>query len=253
MKIKNIKKILMVMSLLYTNFVIGANSDLPVPEDELATETVYPIFDQATSVRNRNIQTTGKIDVGLFGGLALTEPIANTTKYGIAANYHFNEYHSLGFMFISNSTGLSKDAEGLRSDFGLDFSRAPQPVNTMLLDYNYKPYYGKMSFTKTGVINTTIYGSAGLGLIKYNHKSYPLLALGLGERFYFGKHLSLKTDLRMYVNQAPIPFKTGVLCDGSSVTCGNNGANGDPIPSYSDFDERITYTTNLEIGLNYLF
>ncbi len=253
MNIKTAKKIFLVLTSLCTSFVF-AQSDVAVPKDELATETVYPIFDQASSVKNRNVQTTGRIDVGLFGGLALTEPIANTTKFGIAGNYHFNEYHSLGLMFISNSSGLSKDAQGLRDQFGLDFTRAPQPVNTMMLDYNYKPYYGKMSFTKTGVINTTIYGSAGLGMIKYQHKSYPALALGLGERFYFGKSLSLKTDLRMYVNQAPIPFKSPGLCDGSDQTCGTTlPSHNDPIPSFSDFKERITYTTNLEIGLNYLF
>ncbi len=247
-----IKKILLVLTLLL-NPAVFADSDVAVPKDELATETVYPIFDQAKSVRNRNVQTTGRMDVGLFGGLALTEPIANTTKLGIAANYHFNEYHSLGLLYVSNSSGLSRDAEGLHSDFGLDFSRAPQPKSTIMFDYNYKPYYGKMSFTKDGVINTTIYGSGSLGVIQYQHKTYPALAVGVGERFYFNKNFSLKTDLRLFVHQAPKPFKSPGLCDGSKVSCGTNGAAGDPIPSYDSFAERITYTTNLELGLNYLF
>ncbi len=246
------KKIFLVLTLLL-NATVFADSDVAVPKDELATETVYPIFDQAKSVRNRNVQTTGRIDVGLFGGLALTEPIANTTKFGIAANYHFNEYHSLGLFYVSNSSGLSKDAEGLKNDFGLDFSRAPQPKSMIMFDYNYKPYYGKMSFTKNGVINTTIYGSTALGVIQYQHKTYPALAVGVGERFYFNKSFSLKTDLRLFVHQAPIPFKSNVLCDGSKVSCGSNGAAGDPIPTYDSFSERITYTTNLEIGVNYLF
>ncbi len=246
------KKIFLVL-ILISNHLVFADSDVTVPEDELATETVYPIFDHAQSIRNRNVQTTGRIDVGLFGGLALTEPIANTTKFGIAANYHFSEYHSLGLFFVSNSGGLSKDAEGIHADFGLDFSRAPQPQNTIMFDYNYKPYYGKMSFTKNGVINTTIYGSAALGAVKYQHKTYSALAVGLGERFYFGKSLSLKTDLRLFVHQAPIPFKSPGLCDGTNTTCGSNGASGDARPSYDSFEERITYTTNLEIGLNYLF
>lgn len=244
-----VKKIFLIMVLCANQI---ANAQLDVPKDELATETVYPIFDQAKSVRNRNVQTTGRIDVGLFAGLALTEPIANTTKVGLAANYHLNEYHSLGLMYISNSTGLSKDAEGIKADFGLDFGRAPQPKSMIMLDYNYKPYYGKMSFTKNGVINTTIYGSATGGVIQYDHKTYPALGLGLGERFYFGKNISLKTDLRLLVHQAPIPFKGGVLCDGSKASCGGSGGL-DPVPSYDVFSERITYTTNLEIGLNFLF
>jgi outer membrane beta-barrel protein len=245
-----IKKIFLIV-VLFVNQIAVAQLD--VPKDELATETVYPIFDQAKSVRNRNVQTTGKIDIGLFGGLALTEPIANTTKFGLAANYHFNEYHSLGLFYVSNSTGLSKDAQGLQNDFGLDYSRAPQPKSMIMFDYNYKPYYGKMSFTKNGVINTTIYGSAAAGVIQYQHKTYPALGVGLGERFYFGKNISLKTDLRLFVHQAPIPFKSGVLCDGSKPTCGISPGGLDPVPNYNVFSERITYTTNLEIGLNYLF
>jgi len=233
-------------------FGSAAFAQIEVPQDELATETVYPIFDQAKSVKNRNVQTAGRIDIGLFGGLALTEPIANTTKFGLAANYHFNEYHSLGLFLVSNSSGLSKDAEGLRNDFRLDFTRAPQPETSFMLDYNYKPFYGKMSFTKNGVINTTIYGSAALGMVKYQHKSYPALAVGIGERFYFTKSLSLKTDLRVFAHQAPIPFKKNALrLDTDPSTVGDQ--NPDPVPSFDSFDERITYTTNLEIGLNFLF
>jgi outer membrane beta-barrel protein len=244
-----VKKIFLIFILIGNQL---ANAQIDVPKDELATETVYPIFDQAKSVKNRNVQTTGRIDVGIFGGLALTEPIANTTKFGIAANYHMNEYHSLGLSYVTNSTGLSKDAQGLHDDFGLDFARAPQPKSMIMIDYNYKPYYGKMSFTKNGVINTTIYGSAAGGVIQYQHKTYPALGVGLGERFYFGKNISLKTDLRLFVHQAPIPFKRGVLCDGSKTTCGSSGGL-DPVPSYDVFSDRIAYTTNLEIGLNYLF
>lgn len=244
------KKIFLVLICILNHFALA---QIDVPKDELATETVFPIFDQAKSVRNRNVQTKGRIDVGLFGGLALTEPIANTVKLGFAANYHFNEYHSLGLLFVSNRSGLSRDAEGLRNDFGLDYARSPQPKSTMMMDYNYKPYYGKMSFTKTGVINTTIYGSGALGAIEYQHKTYPAMAIGLGERFYFGKNISLKTDLRLFVHQAPVPFKSDVLCDGSKPTCGSSPGGLDPVPNYDVFSERITYTTNLEIGLNYLF
>lgn len=228
------------ITLLLVSSIVSAQ-DVEVPADELATETVYPVFDQAKSIKNRNVQTTSRIDVGIFGGLALTEPIANTTKVGLALNYHFNEYHSLGGFFVSNSSGLSKDAEGLRESNDLDFTRAPQPKTSFMLDYNYKPFYGKMSITKNGVINTTIYGSASLGMIQYQHKSYPAIALGIGERFYFTNRLSLKTDLRLFAHNAPSPF----LRDKMKIS--------EAAPSYDEFNERITYTTNLEVGLNFLF
>ena len=236
------------ISLLSLCLFVGSYSfaQVSVPEDELAQESVYPVFDHPQSVRNRNVQTEGRIDAGLFGALALTEPIYNTSKLGLALNYHLSELHSLGFFFTQNSTGLSKDGEALK-DQNLDFNRAPKPQNTFLLDYNYKPFYGKLSLTKSAVFNTTIYGSLAAGAIKYEHKSYPAIALGVGERFYFNRSLSLKVDLRVFAHQAPIPFKANAL------KYGYNGGQTDPIPSFDSFDERLALTTNLEIGLNYLF
>ena len=220
--------------------------DVEVPADELAQESVYPVFDNPVSLKNRNVKDSRTFDVGFFGGLALTEPIYNTTKFGVAANYHFSETHSLGILYAKNSNGLSRDGQGLKDDFGLDFGRAPAPDYSLMGDYNYKLFYGKLSITKHGVMNTSIYTSAAFGMIKYVHKSYPALAVGIGEKFYFTNHLSLKVDLRLYAHQAPIPFKGSALKDGSKGPA-------DPIPSYDSFSERLTYTTNLEIGLNYLF
>lgn len=222
-------------------------ADVDVPEDELAQETVYPIFDNPVSLKNRNVKDFKTMDVGIFGGLALTEPIQSTTKMGLTANYHFSEVHSLGFSYAKNNTGLSRDAQGLKDDFGLDYSRAPSLDYTLMADYNFKLFYGKLSITKNAVMNTSVYFSAAGGIVKYVHKSYPAVALGIGEKFYFDNHWSLKLDLKFFANNAPIPFKTNAL-----RTDGTKGP-VDPVPSYDSFDERLTYTTNLEIGLNYLF
>ncbi len=237
---------------LLASILVEAAADVEVPVDELAQETVYPVFDNSVSLKNRNIKDSGTFDIGIFGGLALTEPISNTSKAGLVFNYHLNENHSLGLLFAKNSSGLSLDAQGLKKDFGLDFSRAPNMEYSLMADYNFKLYYGKLSLTKDGVMNTSLYLSAALGAVKYVHKTYPALAIGVGERFYFSKHLSLKVDLRFYAHQAPIPFKAGALRDGSKPT-DNPGGVADPVPSYSSFSERLTYTTNLEVGLNYLF
>ena len=247
-----VSKLIISILMFGLSFQALAADSVDVPRDELTQETVYPVFDNPVSVKNRNIQDSGVLDIGMFGGLAITEPIANTTKFGLDVNYHFNETHSFGVLWAKNSTGLSRDAQGLKDDFGLDFSRAPYPEYTLMGDYNYKAFYGKLSVTKDGVVNTSIYGSLAGGTVKYVHKAYPALAVGIGERFYFGHHFSLKVDLRLYAHQAPIPFKSPGLKDGSKPN-GNPGNAADPVPSYDSFDERLTYTTNLEIGLNYLF
>ncbi len=240
------------ITLLVAVISISAIADVDVPLDELAQESVYPVFDNSVSLKNRNIKDAQAFDIGIFGGLALTEPISNTTKAGVVFNYHLNENHSLGILFAKNSTGLSADAQGLKKDFGLDFARAPYMEYSLMADYNFKLYYGKLSLAKNAVMNTSLYLSSSLGVVKYIHKSYPALAVGVGERFYFTNHFSLKVDLRFYAHQAPIPFKARALRDGSKPT-DNPGGAADPVPSYDSFSERLTYTTNLEIGLNYLF
>ena len=237
------------ISSVYSNY-IWADAAVEVPADELATESVYPQFDHPHSVKNRNVQTEGRFDLGLFGGFALTEPIYSASKIGFAVNYHLSEYHSIGFLYSKTSTGLSKDAIELRKQ-NLDFDRAPKPVDTTIIDYNYKPFYGKLSLSKGIVINTTIYGSGAIGMVKYQHKSYPAIAIGLGERFYFTPELSFKVDLRMFAHKAPIPFKKCALKPEAGG--GSDCPGPDPVPDYNDFDERLTFTNNLELGLNYLF
>lgn len=240
-----VKSIIVSLLIFLTILAFSAGSqaaeEVNVPKDELARESVYPVFDNPVSVKNRNIQDTETVDIGLFGGSAITEPIYNTTRFGLSVNYHFNEAHSLGLMFSKNSNGLSKDAQGLKDDFGLDFSRAPAPDSAILFDYNYKAYYGKLSVTKTGVVNTSIYFSGQAGVVKYVHKSYPAISGGVGERFYLTNHIALKVDLRLQANNAPVPFKANAL------------KSTDPVPTYDSFDEKLTLSTNLEVGLNYLF
>lgn len=238
---------LLLATAIVTSTTLAQAARVDVPQDELTQETVYPVFDNPVSVKNRNVQDSGALDIGIFGGLALTEPISSATKFGLDVNYHLNHTHSLGLFFAKNTSGLSRDAQGLKDQFGLDFNRAPKLDYSLMGDYNYKAFYGKLSLTSNGVINTTIYGSFAGGIVKYVHKSYPALAVGIGERFYFSNSFSLKLDLRLYAHTAPIPFKANALRDGTQSTP------FDPIPDYSSFEERLTYTTNLELGLNYLF
>jgi outer membrane beta-barrel protein len=175
----------------------------------------------------------------------MTEPIANVSKFGLAVYYNFSEDSALGFLFAKNASGLSSYADQLRSQYSLDFSRAPQPLSTYMVDYNIKAFYGKMSLAKSIVLNTSMHGSLAGGITQYSHKSFPVIALGVGQKFYLNKAWALRFDMRLYAGQAPIPF----LKDALHVP----PATPDPVPSPSQFDERITFSTSLDAGLSYLF
>ena len=227
--------------LLLTAFsAIGAEV-LELPEDELSRETVLPVFDSKDMIRNRNVVTNEKIEANLFYGYAMTEPIFNFSKIGLAVYYNSSEENAWGLLFANNSTGLSNYSEQLNKKFGFDMGRAPAPEYLIMGDYNLKMLYGKMSVTRNIVFNTTMLFSAAAGVIKYSHKAFPAIAPGIGQKFYFTKNLALRFDMRLYVYQAPSPVLNGRILASQ------------PKPTYDDFSERTHFTTNLEVGLSYLF
>ncbi len=235
--------ILFLISILFLSRpALASDSDLiELPMDELAKESVTPIFDKNQSTKNRNIITEKKIDLNVFYGWALTEPIASVSKLGLTAYYHTSEDSAWGLLFAKTFAGVSNYAEQLKKQYSLDFSRAPAPEFTLMVDYNLKAFYGKMSLTKKNVLNMHVLGTAAGGLVKYQHKSYPAVALGVGQKFYFSKAWALRLDLRVFAHNAPIPFLANKLKTSSSP------------PSYTDFEERMNYIYVLDVGMSYLF
>lgn len=229
-------------TILVTASLAQASETIDLPEEELAKESVVPVFDRPVSVKNRNVVTEGRVDMNLFYGLALTEPIFNVSRFGLNLYYNTSENHAFGLIFSKNSSGLSMYAKQLNeTPYNLDFARAPGPDSTILLDWNMKMFYGKMSLTKNGVYNLSLYSTLAGGLVKYAHKSYPAVAAGLGQKFYLSRNFALRFDMRLFMHQAPIPFLAASM------------KTSDPVPSYTQFNERVTYTTMLDAGLSYLF
>ena len=235
------RKILFVFVILFSANLF-AKDYIDLPEEELARESVTPVFDENPSVKNRNIVTSERLDLNAFYGWAMTEPINNVSKLGLTLYYNTSEENAFGFMFAKNFAGVSSYANQLKDQYQLDFSRAPYPDSTMMFDWNRKFFYGKMSITKRTVFNLSLYSSLMAGMIKYVHKSYPGIAFGIGQKFYFTKSWALRMDLRIFMNTAPIPF------------LGDNKLKlGSAVPSYSDFSERMTTTSVIDVGVNYLF
>ncbi|RYF96631.1 MAG: outer membrane beta-barrel domain-containing protein [Chitinophagaceae bacterium] len=164
-----------------------------------------------------------------------------------------NEDHALGFFYEKNAAGLSKYGEQLKEvpsanggSTQLDFTRAPAPDSTMMVDYNFKAFYGKMSLSKSVVFNLSTLGTLGAGMVKYANKAYPGIALGLGQKYYMTNNFSLRADLRLFMNNAPIPFY-------KSNGTGTGIEKANKAPTYDQFSERLTYTTNIDVGVNYMF
>ena len=80
------------------------------------------------------------------------------------------------------------------------------------LNYQYTPYYGKISLTKKLVMNLSIYGFAGPGLIVFNEGTrLPAFNMGIGQRIYLFRHFAFKTDVGFYGYYGPDPTKIKVF------------------------------------------
>ncbi len=214
-------------------------------EDELATESVMPVFDRSEIVRNRSIPMTKRLEAGLDVGWALTEAIYGAYNLGANITYHLNEERGINLHYTSYLPGVSTYADQLYGQYGLDYSRAPAPKSSYFLNYELKMYYGKMSFSKETVLNLSLYSLLGAGMVNYAHKSYPSINIGLGQRFYFTKKFALRFDMKLQYNNATVP----VLNHTSARSLLKNY----PVPSADDFSERYQLFTFLDGGFVWLF
>ena len=91
----NMMKLGLFCGILFSALILRAADTLELPEEELAKESVTPIFDHMVSVKNRNVVSDKHLEFGGYYGWALTEPIANVSKLGINLYYHLDEDQAL--------------------------------------------------------------------------------------------------------------------------------------------------------------
>lgn len=205
-------RILCVTILVACGFATRSQAEtIEFPSEELATESVLPVFDQPTSVRNRTVSLAKRIEVGLLGGYALTEPFYNPLQFGGTLSYHFNEDHGINFYGATFLQGLSNEAAQLNPipntspPIYANLQYGPSPKYLAIASWQYSAFYGKLSFTKDYVMNLHLYGLAGVGMYGLGDASKPVLSVGLGQKFHITPSLSLRFDLRLLAYSGPDP------------------------------------------------
>lgn len=216
-----------------------------LPTDELAKESVLPKFENSVSVKNKNVSLARKIELVPYVGWNFTEAIFNQMKIGAIVGYHLNDFHALSVNFGAWMTGLSQYGEQLQSTSislnPLDFSRAPRPQYSLSGNWEITAYYGKISMTKQGTGNISLYPLFGAGMTAYTHKAYFNMNGGVGMKLYFNRNFALRTDLRLQYGQQTQPFLT------------NRMTSGTPVPDPSEFSEKWMMSTIVDVGLAFLF
>ena len=219
-----------------------AAETIDFPQDELAQESVLPKFDRPDSVKRRNVATEGKFEFGGYYGWNILEPIQNQSKIGFNLGYHWSEESALVLNYAHWMSGLNAQyTDGLaESPNSLDFSRAPKLKYSLFGHYEWKIFYGKISFTKAGVVNLSTYPIFGAGVTAYEHKTYPGVDFGIGQKFYFGKSFALRADFKLQYSQKPSPFLKGKM------------KFSDPLPEPGDFGNKWDLGTMLDVGVSFL-
>lgn len=213
-----------------------------VPEEELSSETVLPVFDQRRIVLNRNIQKTKRFELGGGFGMALNEPFYDPKNVALLAAYHWDEMHGLNFQYNSFLEGLSTYGEQLKSGEagGIVFNpeKAPDIRYIAMLNYQFDAYYGKISLSKKAIMNLSLFGSFGGGMIGFDGLSKPGLNIGMGQNFYITKNFSIRYDLRLLVYNGP---------DATSQDLTNSSN-----PTPDSFDDELFFNTLLSVGASFL-
>lgn len=226
--------------------VSGHAEVIEFPTEELARESVLPVFTDVKAVRHRNVVTEGRFEFGGGMGFNLTEALYNNGHAYLTSTYHLTEDHGINLVGYFLFDGLSSAAEDLKVGKGLsggqtfDASKAPSPETLVLGSYQLTAYYGKISLTKKWVMNLSLYGLAGLGMIKIGDQNNVAGNVGLGQKFYFSDRLALRTDLRMIFYQGPDP------------TSNTNMSVSDPAQPASAFAKTTFFHSYLSIGLVFL-
>ncbi|HMN67371.1 MAG TPA: outer membrane beta-barrel domain-containing protein [Bdellovibrionales bacterium] len=217
--------------------------DIEFPEEELARETVLPVFDKRRAVLNRNVLTQERFELGIGGGLEMNEPYYNDFMFAAQGTYNFNETSAVNVQGLMWMGGLSNYGEQLKSGrcgdpdsyCPFDAELAPHPEWGLFVNYQFIAYYGKISVSKQSVMNLNLFGLAGLGYINLGESNTIGLNLGVGQNFFITNNVGIRADLRWLIFNGPNPASRQLL----------PGSNA----SADSFEDRIFYNSQLGLSI----
>lgn len=234
------------------------------PDQELASEYVFPIFKNPKAVLNRDVTLTNRFELRMSGALRTDEPFYSPYSALASLSFYWNESHGVGMSGLFFLPGLSSTGEGLKEtgiqkvdksgsittvDSYYDAGLAPHPFIGAFLNYQFSPFYGKISITKTLVFNFSLYSFFGLGTIGMQHGEGDIIMVaashfGIGQKFYFNRYFALDGGIDFLIYHAPNPVYEGI-----------KWAPNQPAPSrpaYSKFEKDIFLRFLARIGITVL-
>lgn len=185
-----------------------AADTIEFPEEELARESVLPVFDQPEAVKKRLVPVTRRIEAGAFIGALLNDPFFNSYPIGASLHYHLSEIHSFGVsaaFVMSEKTGYVGQIRRLGNGDSIPFEDAPSQKFYVLGQYEFTPYYGKVSVTKQRVMNLMLSFAGGVGSINTGDDTGLLISAGMNQKLFLTNQFGIKADLQaMFYRQKDV-------------------------------------------------
>ena len=222
------------------------------PDEELASESVLPLIDPPQMVLNRNVSLKYRVELGAGAGFGLDEPFY-FPFYGVGQlAFNLTEVHAVSvtgtyFFPLRSSSGRAlNQGKGLEaSGKKLDPLKAPYPQMMTFLNYQYTPYYGKISLAKNWVLNLSIYGFVGPGLLVFKDNDQTFVGnFGIGQKLYINKWLGIRADLGFYGYYGPAISKLSLGDDVSR--------DGIPYSQITAQQKRVLVNVLINLGVVFL-
>ena len=230
------------------------------PDQELASEYVFPVFKDPKVVLNRNVTLSKRFEWHFSGVFRTDEPLYNWFSMFSSLSFYWNESHGVGvsglyFFPGLSSRGILLKKEGVKKrntkdvESYFDASLAPHPLLGAFLNYQFSPLYGKISITKTFALNFALYSFLGFGAVGMQHGPHPIAMVpashfGIGQRFYLNRYFAfnLGIDVLLYYGSNPI----------SKDIQWSPDQNAPSRPSYSQFSTELFFRFLPRVGVTIL-
>ncbi len=217
-RLQQMKYFYLFLLLFYLSFLEA--KEIRFPDEELAPESVFPVFENNKKVTmNRRVQLKNKLGIsGSFLG-RMDEPFLHAFTFSGAVEFFFNETHGVRISSLYFWPGLShiglaiSETKKLKTVF--DPGKVHHPQFGFFLSYVLAPLYGKISLATNVVTNLNLSIYFGLGALAldldYNRYqsdvrwTYAAL-VGFNQKVFIGRRFYLHGSLNFLIYHAPNPI-----------------------------------------------
>lgn len=157
-------------------------------------------------LQNRFFLKAWRPEVGILAGTITNEAYNDTKFHGLRIGLFVNEWVGAEFQHIVTTVKDSADREALNKKIYRDRTdpnklvSADAEVNPIHAMQDIvaiaAPFYGKMNILDLALVYVDIYAVLGISRVNTDQSNMTALAMGGGQRFYFGDRWSTRLDFR---------------------------------------------------------